>query len=97
MEHMTKRFLSLSSLRALAASRRRGHLAGSSWWPIRDRDLDRAASDLLFVSQVEPVQLTSDAKGVARPVTSPVDLSTRRAGGVRPSNPGPTAGHARAS
>lgn len=53
---MTTTRISLGSLRALAASRVRGHLSGSSWLTVSDRDLDRVASDLLVLSETDTPQ-----------------------------------------
>jgi hypothetical protein len=50
---MTTSRISLGSLRALAASRVRGHRSGSSWLTVSDRDLDRVASDLLVLSETD--------------------------------------------
>ncbi len=98
---MTTRFLSLGSLRTMAASYRRGHLAGSvgssasSWSAPVDRDLDRVAADLLVLSHAGPVELA--ASEVAHSVAEPVDLNHRRGRGVRPVGSGPVHTHARAS
>ena len=68
---------SISSLRALADSRRRGHLAGL----IRttaDRDLDRISGDLLYLAQADyaPHRAVASAPADA---ARPVDLDARRA------------------
>jgi hypothetical protein len=93
----TTRFLSIGSLRALAASRRRGHLAGSTWSSVVDRDLDRMTSDLLALAQSADAT-GSKAARVTRPA-EPVDLHDRRTRGRRPTNPtlSATGTHARAS
>ena len=67
------RFPSLRSLRAWAAARRRGHLAGSMWSKVIDRDLDRVASDLLFLSQSAEAPSGTARQG-ARPSTKPIDV-----------------------
>lgn len=76
---MTTRILSLDSLRSLASSARRGHLAGSSWLA-GDRDLDRVAGHLLAVAQADPERL---AAVTATRVAAPVDLGAHRARGAR--------------
>ncbi len=94
---MTTRFPSLGSLRAMAASRRRGHLAGSSWLVVGDRDLDRMASDLLFLSQAKVPGPPRDSERSEPEVTRPIDLHHRRVRGGRPGGHTATAPHARAS
>jgi hypothetical protein len=95
---MTRRhFPSYGSLRAFAARRRRTHLAGSTWLPIVDRDLDRIATDLVVLSQTdEPVRAATPK---AETLPSPVDLHLHRAKSARSSRPLPdaTPPHARAS
>jgi hypothetical protein len=71
------RLPSLRSLRDWAASRRRGHLAGTTWSKVIDRDLDRVASDLLFLSQSAEAPAGS-ATQAARPSTKPIELNDRR-------------------
>lgn len=90
---MTTLFPSFGSLRALAASRRRGHLAGGTWSTTIDRDLDRVASDLLVLSHVDAERLASSAAAI----TQPVDLGNRRARGLRPAASGATPPRVRAS
>lgn len=89
---MTTHFPSFGSLRALAASRRRGHLAGT-WSTTIDRDLDRVASDLLVLSHVDAERLAPSAAAI----TQPVDLGNRRARGLRPAASGATPPRVRAS
>jgi hypothetical protein len=92
----TTRLLSLGSLRALASSRRRGHLAGSSWLAA-DRDLDRVAGDLLAAAHVDPERLSP--VGTRAPLAAPVDLGARRARGTAstPAAPSTQRHHAQAS
>ena len=71
------RFPSLRSLHAWAAARRGGHLAGSMWSKVIDRDLDRVASDLLFLSQSAEAPAGTARQG-ARPSTKPIELNDRR-------------------
>jgi hypothetical protein len=93
----TTRLLSLDSLRALAASARRGHLAGSaSRLGARDRDLDRIAAGIRAVAQADPERLTPRPARGGRPVAPPVDLAARRGRPAAPVTPTP-ASHARAS
>ena len=95
----TTRLFSLDSLRALASSSRRGHLAGGTGnlatsWLVADRDLDRVAAGLLAVAQADPERLSATAPAVA----APVDLGSRRARSATSSSTSqPTAPHARAS
>lgn len=77
---MTTRILSLESLRSIASSARRGHLAGSTW-RAADRDLDRAAADLLAVAHADPERLSPPTT-----LAAPVDLGARRARGVATSS-----------
>ena len=93
---MTTRFPSFGSFRALAASRRRGHLAGGSWSAFTDRDLDRVSADLLAVAHADPERLAPGWAVATQRVSEPVDLAGRRARGLRPDASGP-APHARAS
>ncbi|WP_076258794.1 hypothetical protein [Intrasporangium flavum] len=74
----TRLHSSISSLRALAATRRRGHLAGLLR-PAADRDLDRISSDLLYLSQADPAADRSTAPARHTEPTGPVDLDARRA------------------
>lgn len=93
---MTTRIPSFGSFRALAASRRRGHLAGGSWSALADRDLDRVAADLLVLSHADPERLATVGTVAPDPISKPVDLNRRRVRGLRPETHGP-ASHARAS
>ena len=91
---MTTRILSSASLRSLASTARRGHLAGSSW-RVADRDLDRVAGELLAVAQADPERL---AAPVAVTPAAPVDLGARRArSAATTSVPRARAPHAQAS
>lgn len=67
----TTLFPSLGSLRALAASRRRGFVAGSTWSTVVDRDLDRMAAELLALSHVDTERLAASQEPVVRPVALP--------------------------
>jgi hypothetical protein len=93
---MTTRTLSLASLRSLASSARRGHLAGSpgSFRPAADRDLDRVAGDLLAVALADPERL---AAVPAATLAAPADLGARRARSAATSASRPSAPHAQAS
>lgn len=93
---MTTPFPSLRSLRALAASRRRGHLAGGSWLAMADRDLDRVAADLLVLTHADPERLVTGWAVASDAIDKPVDLNRRRVRGLGPDAHGP-ASHARAS
>jgi hypothetical protein len=105
MDYMTTRSLSFSSLRALASARR--HDLSGNWSNIADRDLSRAASDLLAVSyddgswaQNLPKRTASVAAPVppvAEPVAAPVDLEARRSAKSATPAPSPATSHARAS
>ncbi|MGO4597073.1 hypothetical protein [Terrabacter sp. 2RAF25] len=79
---MTTRIFSLDSLRSLASSARRGHLAGSSgsFSLAAERDLDRVAGHLLAVAQADPERLSA---ATAAPVAAPVDLGAHRARAAR--------------
>ena len=68
---------SFSSLRALADSRRRGHLAGLLR-TTADRDLDRISGDLLYLAQADPAPRRAAAPVLAD-AARPVDLDARRA------------------
>lgn len=95
----TRRFLSYGSLRALAASTRRGQLAGGIGSTIIDRDLDRVALDLLTLSQAEPrSRIVRTPRGTEH-LDPPVALHERRVRSVEPTAPVPSATrpHARAS
>ncbi|WP_323101478.1 hypothetical protein [Intrasporangium sp. YIM S08009] len=77
---MTTRLLSrasLSSLRSMAATQRRGHLAGLLR-PAADRDLDRISTDLLYLAQADPAADRPTVPTRDRH-TTPVDLDARRA------------------
>lgn len=93
---MTTRFRSFGSLRALAASHRRGNLAGRSS-NIVDRDLNRTAADLQAQSYDDGAWLDAVVKAAADPIAPTIDLGARRARGTKPSAPAPTPHHARAS
>lgn len=93
---MTTRLSSFRSLRALAASMRRGHLAGGSWSAKADRDLDRVAGDLLVLSHADPERLATGWTAASDALSEPVDLGSRRTSGLRPTGHRP-ATHARAS
>ena len=73
----TRLHSSIDSLRALAATRRRGHLAGLLR-PAADRDLDRISTDLLYLAQADPDTHRTTARAGERHAT-PVDLDARRA------------------
>ena len=64
----TTLFPSLGSLRALAARRRRGFVAGSTWSSVVDRDLDRMAAELLVLSHADAERLAGTVEPAARPV-----------------------------
>ena len=94
---MTTRILSLASLRSLAASARRGHLAGSSggFTFAADRDLDRMAGDLFAVAHADPERLSAVP---AATLAAPVDLDARRSrSAAATSSPRTSAPHAQAS
>jgi hypothetical protein len=74
----TRLHSSIASLRALADSRRRGHLAGLLR-PAADRDLDRISTDLLYLSQAAPTTSRTAALTRRTDHTGPVDLDARRA------------------
>lgn len=93
---MTTRFPSFGSFRALAASRRRGHLAGGSWSAMADRDLDRVAADLLVLTHSDPERLATVLTVAPDPVSTPIDLNRRWVRDLGPDTHGP-APHARAS
>ena len=95
---MTTRLLSFGSLRDLAATRRRGNLAGN-WSNIADRDLHRTATELLALSFDDGAWAEPAVKRGTDPITAPVDLDARRSRGTRPttSAPAPTVHHAQAS
>lgn len=93
---MTTRLSSFRSLRALAASMRRGHLAGGSWSAMADRDLDRVAADLLVLAHADPERLAPRRAAASDSISEPVDLSGRRTRGLRPVGHQP-APHAHAS
>jgi hypothetical protein len=86
----------LRSLGALAAARRRGNLAGN-WSNIVDRDLHRAAADLLAQSYDDGAW-ANFVVAEADPIAPTFDLEARRSRGAKPA-PAPTsaAHHARAS
>ncbi|ADU47512.1 hypothetical protein [Intrasporangium calvum] len=67
----TTPFPSLGSLRALAASRRRGFVAGSTWSSVVDRDLDRMAAELLVLSHADAEHLAATAEPAVRPLALP--------------------------
>ncbi len=68
---------SISALRSLASTQRRGHLAGLLR-PAADRDLDRISADLLYLAQADPAAHRPAAPSRDRH-TTPVDLDARRA------------------
>jgi len=77
---MTTRLLSrasLSSLRSLASSQRRGHLAGLIR-PAADRDLDRISADLLYLAQADPASHRDAVPSRRVDHVGPVDLDARR-------------------
>ncbi len=97
---MTTRSLSFSSLRALAAARR--HDLAGSWTNRPDRDLSRAATDLLATAYDDGDWADHLIKATATTIAAPVDLHAHRARGSRRATPKtaasrPAERHARAS
>ncbi len=92
---MTTRLLSFASLRSLAGSRRRGHLAGGPSSTFTDRDLDRVAADLLVLAQADGDLLA--ASSAPSPVAPPIQLADRRASAVRATRSASTPHSVRAS